>query len=142
MKRYVAILDTNILLRYLMGDDLEQLAQARELLEMAARASLYLPSLIIAEIIWGLRAHYRIPQAGIKLSIQRLLDLSSIVTEAATLDAMLRYISTNLDFADCLLAARAHAESIPVITFDSDFRKFPEVTALIPREFLAREAEA
>lgn len=43
------------------------------------------------------------------------------------LDALSRYKSTNLHFVDCVVAATAFARRIAVATFDSGFKKFPDI---------------
>jgi predicted nucleic acid-binding protein len=42
------------------------------------------------------------------------------------LDALHRYRKTKVQFVDCLIAATATAQDIPVATFDEDFRKFAD----------------
>ena len=48
---------------------------------------------------------------------------------AVHLDALDRYRKTKVHFVDCLMAATASRENIPVATFDQDFRKFADVRA-------------
>ena len=43
------------------------------------------------------------------------------------LDALDRYRQTKIHFVDCMVAATAAAESVPVASFDQDFRKFADV---------------
>jgi predicted nucleic acid-binding protein len=38
-----------------------------------------------------------------------------------------RYGKTRIHFVDCLIAATASTENIPVASFDRDFRKFADV---------------
>lgn len=46
---------------------------------------------------------------------------------AIHLDALDRYRKTKAHFVDCLIAATASAEDVPVATFDQDLRKFTDV---------------
>ncbi len=43
------------------------------------------------------------------------------------LDALNRYARTRLHFVDCTIAAAAALLSLPVATFDRDYKKFPDV---------------
>ena len=43
------------------------------------------------------------------------------------LDALNRFKRTKAHFVDCLIAATAVAEDLPVASFDHDFRKFGDV---------------
>ncbi len=67
---------------------------------------------------------------GISLSALGTLISSpgvEIIEAAIHLDALDRYRKTKVHFVDCVIAATASAESIPVATFDQDFRKFADV---------------
>ena len=44
------------------------------------------------------------------------------------LDAFERYSASKLHFVDCVIAAAAAARGLPVATFDSDFKRFADVT--------------
>jgi len=78
-----------------------------------------------------------VPRSEIALSIQCLLDNDSIVTAPELPDAIVRYATANIDFADCVLAARAAATGRIVASFDRDYRKFDDMKAMLPRELLA-----
>jgi len=43
------------------------------------------------------------------------------------LDALDRYGKTGIHFVDCLIAAAAASQNVPVATFDRDFGKFTDV---------------
>ena len=45
------------------------------------------------------------------------------------MNALNRYRKTSAHFVDCVVAATAAAEDMPVATFDQDFRKFGDVAA-------------
>ena len=53
--------------------------------------------------------------------------LSEIDGAAIHLDALDRYRKTKVHFVDCLIAATAATEDMPVASFDQDFRKFTDV---------------
>jgi len=114
MKRYVAVLDTNILLRFLLADHPAQSPPAARLIENASVASLYLAAVIIAEIAWVLKWRYHTPRSGIRDALQRVMEAPSIHADSITRNAVRHYASTNLDIANCLLADRAEAGELPL----------------------------
>lgn len=132
-----AILDANVVLRYLLNDDAKQSPEAVELIEHAPDGSLHLSAIILAEVTWTLKSHFGVPRDNIRAAIQRVLARPAIAADAATLDAVARYANANVDFIDCALAAAGAATGLPVATFDKDYRKFGDVTAKRPRELLA-----
>jgi len=60
-------LDTNILVRFFVKDDLEQSRRAKELLRTLTPESPGFVSLVaLAEMIWVLRSQYRMPSSARK----------------------------------------------------------------------------
>ncbi len=132
-----AILDANVVLRYLLADDPKQSPEAVGLIEHAPDGTLYLSALILAEVMWTLKSHFVVPRDQISAAIQRVLAQPAIAADATTRDAVARFANSNVDFADCALAAAGAATGLSIATFDKDYRKFPDVTPKRPRELLA-----
>jgi predicted nucleic acid-binding protein len=57
------------------------------------------------------------------------IELTSIFCNAEIpfLNALDRYRKTKVHFVDCMIAATAAAENVPVALFDQEFRKFTDV---------------
>jgi len=137
-RRIVAILDTNILLRYLLKDDPTQFPAALALILGAPSRSLYVPTVIIAEIIWYFHSRLTpVPRSSIVAALQQVLANKSIRFDPVLLNTVERYANTNLDFADCLIAARGVDRSLPVSSYDRGFRKFKDVVVKSPTQLLA-----
>jgi predicted nucleic-acid-binding protein len=134
-----AIIDTNVVLRYLFGDDAIQSPEAIALIDKAPSGSLYLSVIVLAEVTWTLRSHFGVPRQDICSAIQRFIAQPSISIDSITLGAVARFSSTNLDFADCALAAAGSHALLPIITYDRDFKKFNDVESTRPSEFLTRK---
>src|SRR5437016_3131507 len=100
-----AIIDANVVLRYLLDDDSKQSPEAVELIENAPDGSLYLSAIILAEVTWTLKSHFGVPRQEICAAIQRVIAQSSISVDPVALDAVTRHANTHLDFVDCALAA-------------------------------------
>ncbi len=132
-----AILDANVVLRYLLADDPKQSPEAVGLIEHAPDGTLYLSALILAEVTWTLKSHFAVPRDQISAAIQRVLGQPAIAADATTLDAVARFANSNVDFADCALAAAGAATGLSIATYDKDYLKFPDVTTKRPRELLA-----
>ncbi len=132
-----AILDSNVVLRYLLGDDPKQSREAKDLIEKAPGDTLYLSAIILAEVTWTLRSHFIVPRDLISTAIQRVLAQPSISADATTREAVVRYANTNVDFIDCALAAASAETGLWIATYDKDYRKFSDVKAKLPRELLA-----
>lgn len=132
-----AIIDANVVLRYLLDDDPKQSPEAVELFERAPDDSLFLSVIILAEVTWTLRSHFAVPREKICAAIQQVLALPSVSVDPVAFDAVARFVKNNVDFTDCALAAASSATGLPLVTYDQDYRKFPDVTAHRPSETLA-----
>ena len=99
-------LDTNILVRYITKDDLEQGRRAADLLRNLTLESMGYVSLVtLIELVWVLRSQYRLSKSELIQRLEQLLDSPELIVEshtAVTL-ALRRYASGKADFADCLI---------------------------------------
>lgn len=125
------LIDTNLIVRYLVQDHPKHAEAAGKLFEACDRGDLALVLLpaVLAECVFVFESFYQHPRALIAASLATLVLSPGVqIGEAAIhLDALERYRKTRLHFVDCLLAATASAENMPVATFDRGFRKFPDV---------------
>lgn len=119
--------DANVLLRFLTGDPPELARRASGLLEEAERGGvpLRVHSVVVAETVWVLQSFYGHSKGEISGALTPLLEHPALRVEGAgtviwALEAM---ASTNVDFADALLAATARSRGEGVASFDRDFRK-------------------
>jgi len=81
--------------------------------------------------------HKNHPREEVVFALQRLLANESISADRVIPEAVVNYSRTNLDFADCLLAAWADASRLPVISYDRGYRKFRDIESLTPAQWLA-----
>lgn len=125
------LVDTNLVVRYLVQDHEKHAAIAVRLFEACARGEirLVLLSPVVAECVFVLESFYKHPRLEISRVLSSLIAGPGIeLTDADVhLDALVRYAGTRLHFIDCLIAATAAAAQISVATLDRDFRKFPDV---------------
>jgi len=125
------LIDTNLIVRYLVQDHDKHAKAAGRLFDACDRGDvviLVLP-VVLAECVFVLESFYRHPRPDIASALGRLIASPGIeITELTIhLDALNRYKKTTVHFVDCLIAATAVAKNVPVSTFDQDFRKFVDV---------------
>ena len=84
---------------------------------------------VLAECVFVLESFYQHPRRDIASALGRLISSPCIEIDGAAihLDALDRYRITKIHFVDCLVAATAAAENMPVASCDPDFRKFTDV---------------
>jgi len=130
VKKY--LLDTNVLLRFLLDDHPELSRAAARLFQQAAdeKCLLILTDLCIAEAGWVLTSYYKIERQKVADSLAKLLLKAGVQCPSLepVLDALARFKATNCDFFDCYLATQAASSGIAIASFDKDFRKFEDAS--------------
>jgi predicted nucleic-acid-binding protein len=125
------IVDTNLIVRYLVQDNERQARTAGKLFDACDRGDVVIVTLpaVLAECVFVLESFYQHPRGDIASALGRLISSPSVEISAPAihLDALDRYRKTKVHFVDCLIAATAAAENMPVASFDRDFRKFADV---------------
>lgn len=125
------LVDTNLIVRYLVQDHEKHAKAAGRLLEACDRGEVVIVVLpaVLAECVFVLESFYEHPRPDIASALSRLVSSPGIeISEVAIhLDALDRYKGTKIHFVDCLIAATAAVENVAVASFDQDFRKFTDV---------------
>jgi predicted nucleic-acid-binding protein len=125
------LVDTNLIVRYLVQDHAKHAQAAGKLFDACDRGDLVIVVLpiVLAESVFVLESFYGHSRADIASALGRLISSPGIEISEVTvhLDALNRYKGTKAHFVDCLIAATAVAKKVPVSTFDQDFRKFVDV---------------
>ena len=129
------LVDTNLIVRYLVQDHEKHAKAAGRLFDACDRgeAIVVLLPAVLAECVFVLESFYGHPRADIASALSRFISSPGVQTSveiddvAVQLDALNRFKRTKVHFVDCLIAATAVAEDLPVASFDQDFRKFGDV---------------
>ena len=111
-------IDTNIIVRYLTGDEPEQAARARTAVDAG---NVYVGTTVLLESEWVLRGVYGFTGEEVAAALQAFSGLPGVSLENPTLliDA-LELAAKGMDFADALhLGAAARCQTM--LTFDPRF---------------------
>ena len=120
----MAFVDTNILLRWLLGDHKELSPRAERLVQSSGTGTLLITDIVVAEIVYVLRStgHDREQTSEALLLLERTAafryENKDLILEIIGLLTDLR-----LDFADCYLLARAQRDHLGLETFDKALSK-------------------
>ncbi len=112
--------DTNIIVRYLVGDNPAQAEKARRRI---GREPIFIPRTVMLEAEWVLRGVYGLSAAQIIPSLRALAGLPQVsVEDAAVVARAMDWAEAGMDFADALHLA-ASAECSSFLTFDQRFAR-------------------
>ncbi len=120
----MVFIDTNILLRWLLGDHEALSQKAERIVTSANKNSLIVTDIVVAEAVYVLRGTGRDREqtAEALLLIERT-DTFKYENSELILDIVRLISDTTLDFADCYLLSRAKREGVDLATFDAKLLK-------------------
>jgi predicted nucleic-acid-binding protein len=128
-------LDTNVLVRYVMQDDVRQSARATRLIEsFTGEEPGFVPLVAVVELAWVLSGSYGLGRAQVAAALESLLRSKELVVDRAdfVFQALSRFRDAGADFADALIERIAVAAGCPVtMTFDAGAAKAAGMT-LVP----------
>lgn len=117
------LLDTNAVLRYVLNDVPDQSEEVRLVVTRGADTT---PE-ALCECVYVLTgSYYAFPRADVSRALSLALEdigCEHLHTMRKALDL---FATNNLDFVDCIFAARADVEHVRVLTFDKRLRRLLE----------------
>lgn len=130
-------IDTNVLVRLLVEDDIAQGEQAERFIasESGVGNSVLISLLVLLETEWVLRSRYEFPKAKIIEALAALLDTQSFDVEddGAVARALYLWRDVTAGFADCLIAERhLSLGAQATLTFDKKAAKRAGMQLLSP----------
>jgi len=113
-------IDTNIVIRYLTGDDPDQTMKARVVVEAG---QVFVSTTVLLECEWVLRSVYNFSRQEVIAALQAFLGLPGVTTDnIAILVRAFGFADRGMDFTDALhLSAASECEAM--LTFDRRFVK-------------------
>lgn len=94
--------DTNILVRATVRDDIKQASAAAKILKTASLIAVSIPCL--CEFVWVLRRVYGFQNGTISAAIRTLLNTKNVMTNRPAVEAGLVLLEAGGDFADGAMA--------------------------------------
>jgi predicted nucleic-acid-binding protein len=122
----VYLIDTNVILRYLLDDHDRFSPKAKAFMQDVADGlkKAELLSEVLVECVYVMEKFYEIPKNEIIDKLSRIMNIKGIINQdkSEILDALVKYENSRADIVDCLLAAKSTPQRI-VVSFDKDFKK-------------------
>ncbi len=125
MKTY--LLDTNVILRYLLNDIPEQAEKARRIFNRARslKARVKILPIILVEVVYHLIHTYKIPRNEVADTLQIFISPKWIKIENkdAILEALELFKNSKIDMVDLMLFTIAKHKGYEIVSFDKDFKR-------------------
>ncbi len=128
------LLDTNIIIRFLLQDHPKQFTAAVNLLKNL-KQDLLLTDVTVAEVIWLLTTHYKFSRELAVEKIYLILNFPNIQSNKSILIRTLYfYRNFSIDYIDAYLAAYSEEENMEgIYSFDKDLDKIKEIKRFAPK---------
>ncbi|MFH1020193.1 MAG: type II toxin-antitoxin system VapC family toxin [Pseudomonadota bacterium] len=116
-------LDTNVLVRYIVQDEVEQSLAATVLIEGGEQAgkTFFINQIVLCEVVWVVKRCYSAGRDDIGRMVEQILRTASFRVQRSeeAWSALNLYRKTPADFADCLIACGNRAAGCTATaTFD------------------------
>lgn len=128
-------LDTNVLVRYLVRDDLEQWKLADKCIKdvKANGETCFINNIVLCELVWVLKKSYKLSRNEIIDVLEKLLrtDTFDFENRAAAWWSVKQMKQSHTDFSDYLITKiNQEAECNETVTFDAKLQGIEEIRLL------------
>ncbi|MDP3733513.1 MAG: PIN domain-containing protein [Candidatus Daviesbacteria bacterium] len=127
------LLDANLIIRFLLKDNLIQAAAVKKLLSETTE-DLIVTDLTIAEVVWVLQSVYKLPKQEVIEKVLSLLEINKLIVDYILLtNSLLIYKDHHISFVDAYLAAYSEQNKLEgIYSFDKDLDKIKSVKRFKP----------
>jgi predicted nucleic-acid-binding protein len=119
--------DTNVVVRYLVKDDIELYKQAKTFFDKVktGEESAHILESVVAECVYVLTKIYKVPKEKTADSLKNLLRYRGIINEdrADLIKALTTFAERSMDIVDCILYVKAKDMETSLFSFDEDLNK-------------------
>jgi len=119
-------LDTNVLLRWIIGDDVKHLKLVQDLIEKPSIKKIHLADVVIAEMVWVMQSLYKLDRTEIVEAIEILLNSPKFVLNKSLFAKVVEIYPNkkSLSFVNLMLVFYTQLnQSEPLVTFDTKLSK-------------------
>lgn len=121
------IVDTNVLLRFLVKDNSVLGTKAEEFFKNAAKGkfAIKLNELIVAECLWVLISHYKYSKEQAVGALRQLIlrEEFKIRDKVLINESLVFYLENNISWVDSYLYCQSKSNGLELITFDEKLAK-------------------
>ena len=120
------LVDTNVILRYLLRDDEALFQKASAVLEKVrvGEGKVVILESVLTECVYVLLKVYGVNRPDIAEKLGGVLYYKGVANpdKQESIDTLKLFGETHLSFVDCLLCTKSKNSSMPMITFDEDLK--------------------
>lgn len=112
------LIDTNLIIRFLVNDDPQKVSRVEHLLREKSNKNVLLDT-VVAEIIWVLLSYYSLEKEDVAEKVRALIHVDTIECNAFLINRALTIWEKNIiSYIDAYLAAVAELGNMTLYTYD------------------------
>jgi len=123
----VYLLDTNVIIRFLVGDHEEHLEKSIVIFKDIEKAKVQVEILegVLMEAFFVLTKFYKIPKNDVINDLKTILNFNGVINSNKTIlyEALNIIENRNIDFVDALICAKSKLQGFGKLSFDEDVKK-------------------
>ena len=122
----VYLIDTNVIIRFLVGDHEEHLEIATEIFRKVENGEYEVEILepVIMEVLFVLVKFYKLPQSEVIEDLKRIIAFRGVLGDKVLLIETLNIVENkNIDFVDALICSKSRLQGYGKLSFDKDVNK-------------------
>ena len=123
----VYLLDTNIIIRFLVGDNEEHLEISTQYFEQIEQGSMEVEILsdVLMEAFFVLTKFYKVPKVEVISDLKTILSFEGVVNKDKVIlfETLSIIENKNIDFVDALICAKCKFQNYEKLSFDKDLNK-------------------
>jgi len=121
------LIDTNIIIRFLVGDHKEHLIESTRIFEEIESGNLQVEILdvVLMETLFVLTKFYDLPKADVVTDLKAILAMEGVINSNKVIlfDALSLFVDKNVDFVDALICTKSKLQGYEWLSFDRDVIK-------------------
>ena len=123
----VYLLDTNVIIRFLVGDHEEYLAKSIEIFRQieSVKLQVFVLDGVLMEAFFVLTKFYKLPKEEVIDDLKTILALNGVVNanKPILFETLNVLENKNIDFVDAMICAKSKLEGFGKLSFDDDLKK-------------------
>lgn len=123
----IYLLDANIIIRFLVGDDEKFLSKSIEYFKdiEASRLQVEILEGVLMEAFFVLTKFYKLPKNEVIIDLKTILALDGVINSNKPIlfETLSIMEKKNIDFVDALICAKNRLQGYGKLSFDSDVKK-------------------
>lgn len=122
LKKNTAILDTNVIIRFLIGDDPVNYKKSVQIFSDIdnGKINALLLDAVVAEAVYVLMKVYKVTKNKVTEKLSAIVQNKNILIndKPSMIKALALFTQSNLDFIDCLVKAYSELNNLKLLSFD------------------------